>query len=119
MPPRQKHGDPAAKKQDALEMHASTVESSVGSVSSDKPVAGAPSDKQRNDLRAIPFAEQQLILPYIREWAQGGADVTGSRLMECYHSVQEIRRRTVAATGDLNLVLSPVAPDAASRRVRR
>lgn len=53
MPPRQKHGDPAAKKQDALEMHASTVESSVGSVSSDKPVAGAPSDKQRNDLRAI------------------------------------------------------------------
>ncbi|MFF8893961.1 amidase [Brevibacterium casei] len=66
-----------------------------------------------NDLRALPFAEQQLILPYIREWAQGGADVTGSRLMECYHSVQEIRRRTVAATGDLDLVLSPVAPDAA------
>lgn len=66
-----------------------------------------------NDLRVLPIAEQALILPYIQAWAQGGADVTGTKLMDCYHSVQEIRRRTVAATGDLDLVLSPVAPDAA------
>ncbi|WP_193072687.1 amidase [Brevibacterium sp. FME37] len=65
------------------------------------------------DLRALPVAEQALILPYIQQWAQGGADVTGLRLMECYHSVQEIRRRSVAATAGYDLVISPVSPDAA------
>lgn len=65
------------------------------------------------DLRALPVEEQSLILPYIQQWAQGGADVTGLRLMECYHSVQEIRRRSVAATGAYDLVISPVSPDAA------
>ncbi|RBP63689.1 aspartyl-tRNA(Asn)/glutamyl-tRNA(Gln) amidotransferase subunit A [Brevibacterium sanguinis] len=65
------------------------------------------------DLRALPVDEQTLILPYIRQWAQGGADITGVRLMDCYHSIQEIRRRTVAATVRFDLVLSPVAPDAA------
>lgn len=53
MTPRQRQGDPAAKKQDASEMHASIVEPSIGLVSNDKPVAGAPSDKQRDDHRAI------------------------------------------------------------------
>ncbi|MDN6528442.1 MAG: amidase [Brevibacterium sp.] len=66
-----------------------------------------------SDLRALPVAEQGLILPYIQQWAQGGADVTGVRLMECSHSVQEIRRRSVAATADYDLVISPVSPDAA------
>ncbi|WP_309132811.1 amidase [Brevibacterium sp.] len=66
-----------------------------------------------SDLRALPVEEQALILPYIQQWAQGGADVSGVRLMECYHSIQEIRRRTVAATAGFDLVLSPVAPEAA------
>lgn len=66
-----------------------------------------------SDLRALPVAEQALILPYIQQWAQGGADVTGLRLMDCYHSVQEIRRRSVAATAAYDLVISPVSPDAA------
>ncbi|WP_413335917.1 amidase [Brevibacterium sp. GP-SGM9] len=66
-----------------------------------------------NDLRALPVEEQALILPYIQAWAQGGADVTGLRLMECYNSVQEIRRCTVAATAGFDLVISPTAPDGA------
>lgn len=66
-----------------------------------------------SDLRALPVEEQALILPYIQQWAQGGADVTGLRLMECYHSVQEIRRRSVVATAAYDLVISPVSPDAA------
>lgn len=65
------------------------------------------------DLRALPVEEQALILPYIQQWAQGGSDVTGVGLMDCYHSVQEIRRRTVAATADYDLIISPVAPEAA------
>ena len=65
------------------------------------------------DLKALPVEEQALILPYIQQWAQDGADVSGVRLMGCYHSVQEIRRRTVAATTGFDLVLSPTSPEAA------
>jgi aspartyl-tRNA(Asn)/glutamyl-tRNA(Gln) amidotransferase subunit A len=65
------------------------------------------------DLKALPVEEQALILPYIQQWAQDGADTSGVRLMECYHNVQEIRRRTIAATADLDLVIAPTAPDAA------
>lgn len=66
-----------------------------------------------SDLRALPVEEQALILPYIQQWAQGGADVTGVELMSCYHSVQEIRRRTVEATSGFDLMISPTSPDAA------
>ena len=62
------------------------------------------------DLKALPVEEQALILPYIQQWAQDGADISGVQLMDCYHSVQEIRRRTIAATADLDLVISPTAP---------
>ncbi|SMX84685.1 amidase [Brevibacterium linens] len=65
------------------------------------------------DLKALPVDEQTLILPYIRQWAQDGADTSGVELMRCYHSVQEIRRRTITATAEFDLVISPTAPDAA------
>lgn len=65
------------------------------------------------DLKALPVDEQTLILPYIRRWAQDGADTSGVELMRCYHSVQEIRRRTITATAEFDLVISPTAPDAA------
>jgi aspartyl-tRNA(Asn)/glutamyl-tRNA(Gln) amidotransferase subunit A len=65
------------------------------------------------DLKALPVEEQALILPYIQQWAQDGADVSGVELMNCYHSVQEIRRRTIAATAGFDLVLSPTSPEAA------
>lgn len=65
------------------------------------------------DLKALPVEEQALILPYIQQWAQNGADVTGVELISCYHSVQEIRRRTVEATSKFDLVISPTSPDAA------
>ncbi|TGD09003.1 amidase [Brevibacterium sp. S111] len=65
------------------------------------------------DLKALPVEEQELILPYIRQWAQGGADVSGVELMSCYHSVQEIRRRTITATAEFDLIISPTAPGAA------
>ena len=65
------------------------------------------------DLKALPVDEQALILPYIQQWAQDGADTSGVDLMSCYHSVQEIRRRTIMATAEFDLVISPTAPDAA------
>ncbi len=65
------------------------------------------------DLKALPVDEQALILPYIQQWAQDGADTSGVDLIGCYHSVQEIRRRTINATSEFDLVISPTAPDAA------
>ncbi|MGO1290445.1 MAG: amidase [Brevibacterium linens] len=65
------------------------------------------------DLKALSVDEQTLILPYIRRWAQDGADTSGVELMRCYHNVQEIRRRTITATAEFDLVISPTAPDAA------
>ncbi|UVI37259.1 amidase [Brevibacterium spongiae] len=65
------------------------------------------------DLKALPVEEQALILPYIQQWAQDGADVSGVELMRCYHSVQEIRRRTITATAGFDLVITPTSPEAA------
>lgn len=53
MTPRHRQSNHAAKKQGLLEMNASIVEPSIGLVSSGKPVAGAPLDKQSDDHRAI------------------------------------------------------------------
>lgn len=65
------------------------------------------------DLKALPAGERTKILPYVQQWCLGGSDVTGVELFRCYHSIQEMRRRSVAALGAYDLVLSPVAPVAA------
>jgi aspartyl-tRNA(Asn)/glutamyl-tRNA(Gln) amidotransferase subunit A len=66
-----------------------------------------------NDYRALPAERKVQVLPYIIDWCHGGADVTGSKVLECYSSIMEIQARTVAATGPYDLVLSPAAPCAA------
>lgn len=66
-----------------------------------------------NDYHALPARQKAKVLPYIVDWCHGGADVSGSRLMECYSSIMQIQARTVAATAAYDLVLSPVAPCAA------
>lgn len=43
----------------------------------------------------------------------GGADVPGTRVLECYQQIMRLQARTVAATDPYDLVLSPVAPVAA------
>ena len=60
------------------------------------------------DYHVLPVEAKQRVLPYIVEWCHGGADVSGARVLECYHRVMEIRARTVAATASYDLVLSPV-----------
>ena len=66
-----------------------------------------------NDYRALPAERKAAVLPYIIDWCHGGADVSGSRVLECYSSIMELQARTVAATAPYDLVLSPVAPGAA------
>lgn len=65
------------------------------------------------DFKALSEDDRSKILPYVRDWCTAGADVSGVELMRCYHSVQEIRRLTVAATAGFDIVLSPTAPMAA------
>ncbi|MYM20613.1 amidase [Brevibacterium sp. 5221] len=65
------------------------------------------------DLRALPVAEREKILPYVRQWCIRGSDISGVEVLRCYHSIQRMRQATVAATAAYDLVLSPVAPTAA------
>jgi aspartyl-tRNA(Asn)/glutamyl-tRNA(Gln) amidotransferase subunit A len=63
-----------------------------------------------NDYQALPVERKLKVHPYIIDWCHGGADLSGSRVLECYSSIMTIQARTVAATGPYDLVLSPVAP---------
>lgn len=65
------------------------------------------------DLRALDQKARNRVLPYVAQWCTGGADVSGARVMECYHSVMEIQRRAIVATESFDLFLSPVSPVAA------
>ena len=65
------------------------------------------------DYRALPADEQAKILPYIVRWCQVGAEFDGAQTIENYHSIDEIRKVTIAATAPFDVVISPVAPMAA------
>jgi len=55
-------------------------------------------------------ARRALVLPYIAEWVSKGARVSGTRALEAYEAIGDLRRRTVLATAPFDAVLSPVAP---------
>ncbi len=63
-----------------------------------------------SDYSALPEEAQRRVLPYIAEWVHGGAGVSGTRVMECYHEIARLQAHTVAATQPFDVVLSPVAP---------
>ena len=65
------------------------------------------------DYDALPPERKVRVLPFIIEWCHGGADVSGAKVMECYHHIGNIQERTAAATEPYDVVLSPVAPCAA------
>jgi aspartyl-tRNA(Asn)/glutamyl-tRNA(Gln) amidotransferase subunit A len=65
------------------------------------------------DVKALPVAARDRVLPYIRDWVLGAADLSGTAAMQAYHGVQALRRATVLATEPFDVVLSPVAPVAA------
>lgn len=65
------------------------------------------------DYRALTAEGKLRVLPYIIDWCHGGADVPGTRVLECYQQIMQIQARTVTATTPYDVVLSPVAPVAA------
>ena len=63
-----------------------------------------------NDYSALSEDRQSAVLPFIVQWVHGGADVPGSRILQCYQSITELQSATVAATVPYDVALSPVAP---------
>jgi aspartyl-tRNA(Asn)/glutamyl-tRNA(Gln) amidotransferase subunit A len=65
------------------------------------------------DLQAFDVERQRRVLPFIYEWAQGGAGLSGVDVMKGYSQTLAMRAATVAACQPFDYVLSPVAPMAA------
>ncbi|MGH3659608.1 MAG: amidase, partial [Micromonosporaceae bacterium] len=63
-----------------------------------------------NDYAALSPRQQRQVHPYLVQWCTAAADISGARVLECYHQINRIRARTVAATSGFDIVLSPVTP---------
>jgi aspartyl-tRNA(Asn)/glutamyl-tRNA(Gln) amidotransferase subunit A len=63
------------------------------------------------DISALSAERQARVLPYIREWARGGAGLTGEQVFHAQSQMGAIREATVAATAPFDFVLSPTAPN--------
>jgi len=62
------------------------------------------------DLDALPEARRAQVLPYIRDWAAGAAGLSAARVFEGYSQMAALRQAAVAATRDIDFLLSPVSP---------
>ena len=62
------------------------------------------------DISAMAPERQALILPFIVEWARGGASLSGAQVFHGYSQTLTMRAATVAACEPFDFVLSPVAP---------
>ncbi|MBB3018448.1 aspartyl-tRNA(Asn)/glutamyl-tRNA(Gln) amidotransferase subunit A [Microvirga lupini] len=62
------------------------------------------------DMAPLSEAERAKILPYIRQWAEGGKDLTGAEVYSGMNQMMVMRHAAVAATHRFDFVISPVAP---------
>ncbi len=62
------------------------------------------------DLQAFGAEQRRRVLPFIVEWAEGGASLSGVDVMRNYHQTLAMRAATVAACQPFDFVLSPVSP---------
>jgi aspartyl-tRNA(Asn)/glutamyl-tRNA(Gln) amidotransferase subunit A len=62
------------------------------------------------DLRALAPAAKARVLPYIRQWADSAAGMTGEAVFRAQHQFHLTRVATVAACRPFDYVISPVAP---------
>jgi len=62
------------------------------------------------DLQAFDAERRRRVLPFIVEWAEGGAHLSGVDVMRHYQRTLAMRAATVAACQPFDFVLSPVAP---------
>lgn len=62
------------------------------------------------DLKSLPAARRDKVLPYIRAWAEGGRGLDGERVFAGYSQMGAMREAAVAACRPFDFVLSPVSP---------
>jgi len=62
------------------------------------------------DLQALPAERRDKVLPYIRQWAEGGAQISAAELFHGYSQMGALREAAVAACQPYDFVLSPVSP---------
>jgi len=62
------------------------------------------------DIAALPEARRAKVLPFIVEWAQGGADLGGAQVFHGYSQMGAMREAAVAACRPFDALLSPTAP---------
>ncbi|MDR6288671.1 aspartyl-tRNA(Asn)/glutamyl-tRNA(Gln) amidotransferase subunit A [Inquilinus ginsengisoli] len=63
-----------------------------------------------DDVSKLPAADRAKILPYIRAWAESGAERSGLAVMRGFNRTMEIRKAAAALFASLDFVLSPTAP---------
>lgn len=62
------------------------------------------------DLAALPPAKKALVLPFIQQWAESAASMTGPQLFAAYSQFHATRLATVSACAPFDYVISPTAP---------
>ncbi len=62
------------------------------------------------DISALPPERRELVLPYIRQWAEGAASMSAAELFHGYSQMGALREAAVAACRPYRFVLSPVSP---------
>ena len=62
------------------------------------------------DLAALPAAKKALVLPYIQQWADSAARLTGPEVYAAYSQFHATRLATVRACEPFDFVISPTAP---------
>jgi aspartyl-tRNA(Asn)/glutamyl-tRNA(Gln) amidotransferase subunit A len=62
------------------------------------------------DLSALPEVRRARVLPYIVEWARGGAGLSGERVFRGYSQMGAMREAAVVASRPFDMLLSPTAP---------
>jgi aspartyl-tRNA(Asn)/glutamyl-tRNA(Gln) amidotransferase subunit A len=66
-----------------------------------------------SDLAALPPDRRAKVLPYIAEWAAGGAEVSGVDVYRGFAQIDVMSVAALRATSEFDVVLSPVCPVAA------
>jgi len=62
------------------------------------------------DIAALPEARRDKVLPFITEWARGGAGLSGAQVFHGYSQMGAMREAAVAACRPFDALLSPTAP---------
>ncbi|MDB5900542.1 MAG: gatA [Ramlibacter sp.] len=62
------------------------------------------------DLRALPAATKAKVLPYIQQWADSAAGMTGEQVFRAFHQFHLTRVAAVNACRPFDYVISPVSP---------